>query len=99
MHNQTPNVNTEGMSPWKMITKEKTTISNQFLFKLGEVVCVPIVCSDKVWRFDTKNDTGIYIEQPSGVVGGGRILFPSNGIVLVRGSLSKVIAYIADINR
>ena len=99
MHNHTPNVNTGGLSPWEMITKEKTAIPNQFLFKFGEVVCVPIVGPDKVWRFDTKNDIGIYIGQPSGVVGGGRILFPWSGKVLVRGSLSKVTAHIDDINR
>ena len=90
MHNHTPNVNTEEMSPREMITKEKTTISNQFLFKFGEVVCVPIVGPDKLWRFDTKNDIGIYIGQPSGVIGGGRILFSWN---------IKVIAHIDDINR
>ena len=99
VHNHTPNVNTGGLSPWEMITKEKTAIPNQFLFKFGEVVCVPIVGPDKVWRFDTKNDIGIYIGQPSGVVGGGRILFPWSGKVLVRGSLSKVTAHIDDINR
>jgi len=98
-HNHSSSVNTGGLSPWEMIMKEKTTISNQFLLKLGEEVCVPIVGPDKVWRFDTKNDIGIHIRQPSSVLDGGRILFPWNGKVLVRASLSKVITHIDNINR
>jgi len=69
------------------------------MFKFGEVVCVPVVAPDKIWRFDAKNDIAIYIGQPEGVVGGGRVLFPWDGRVLVRGSLSKVTAHIDDINR
>ena len=99
IHNHTPNANTGGLTPWELVTKEKTTLSNQFLFKFGEPVCVPVVTPDKLWRFDAKNDIGIYVGQPHGVVGGGSILFPWSGKLLVRGSLSKVTANFDEINR
>ena len=62
------------------------------MFKFGEPVCVPIVGPEKQWRFDSKNDIGIYVGQPKGAVYGGRVYFPWTGKVLVRGSLSKIVA-------
>ena len=56
IHNHTPNVNTGCHTPWELITKEKTTVSYQFLFKFGEPVCVPVVMPDKLWRFDAKGN-------------------------------------------
>ena len=59
-----------------LIIKERLTVSNQFLFKFGEPVCVPVVSPEKLWRFDSKNDVGIYVGQPSGMVNGSSVFYP-----------------------
>ena len=62
------------------------------MFKFGEPVCVPIVGPEKQWRFDSKKDIGIYIGQLEGTVYSGRVYFPWTGKVLVRRSLSEIVA-------
>jgi len=99
MHNRTPNVSTGSQSPWQVITKERLTVSNQFLFKFGEAVCVPVVAPEKLWRFDSKNDIGIYVGQPSGMVNGSSVFYPWSGKIFERGSLSKITADMDDIDK
>ena len=59
-------------------------MSNQFLFKFGEAVCVPVVAPEKLWRFDSKNDIGIYVGQPSGLVNGSSVFYPWSGKIFER---------------
>ena len=99
VHNKTPNVATGSLSPWQIITKERLTVSNQFLFKFGEPVCVPVVSPEKLWRFDSKNDVGIYVGQPSGMVNGSSVFYPWSGKIFERGSLSKITANVEDIDK
>ncbi len=91
VHNRTPNESSRLKSPWELITGEALSVANQFMFKFGEPVCVPIVEPEKQWRFDSKNDIGIYVGQPEETVYSGRVYFPWTGKVLVRGSLSKIV--------
>ena len=72
---------------------------NQFQFKFGEPVCVPVVQPEKNWRFDMKNNIAIFIGQPVGSVYGGRVFYLWSGKVLVRASLSKITALKQDIKR
>ena len=99
VHNRTPNLSSGSQSPWQRITKSKFNLMNQFQFKFGEPVCVPVVQPEKNWRFDMKNDIAIFIGQPIGSVHGGRVFYPWSGKVLVRGSLSKITALKQDIKR
>ena len=99
LRNSTPNVNTGGSTPWQLVTKESLSLAEKFLFKFGEVVCVPVVGPDKIWRFDAKNDVGIYVGQPKGVSNGGKVLMPWSGKISTRGSLHKVVAGIDDLER
>ena len=99
VHNKTPNVTTGSLSPWQVITKERLTVSNQFLFKFGEPVCVPVVAPEKLWRFDSKNDVGIYVGQPDGMVNGSSVFYPWSGKIFERGSLSKITASLEDIDK
>ena len=99
VHNKTPNVSTGSLSPWQVITKERLTVSNQFLFKFGEAVCVPVVAPEKLWRFDTKNDVDIYVGRPDGMVNGSSVFYPWSGKIFERGSLSKITASLEDIDK
>lgn len=99
LRNNTPNVNTGNSTPWKLVTGEALSLEEKYLFKFGEVVCVPVVGPDKIWRFDAKNDIGIYVGQPKGVINGGKVLMPWNGKIYTRGSLRKVVAGIDDLER
>ena len=51
-------------------------MSNQFLYKFVEAVCVPVVAPEKLWRFDSKNGIGIYVGQPNGMVNGSSVFYP-----------------------
>ena len=88
--NNTPNVHTGNSSPREMIEKKKVDLRTQFLFAFGQPVCVGIVLPDKIWKFDLRNELGIYVGQPPGHVGGNYIYMPFTGRTVIRGSCTAV---------
>ena len=88
--NNTPNVHTGTSSPREMIEKKKVDLKTQFLFAFGQPVCVGVVEPDKIWKFDLRNELGIYVGQPAGHVGGNYIYMPYTGRTVIRGSCTAV---------
>jgi hypothetical protein len=88
--NHTPNKKTAGKSPYHILTGEATDLRRTFRFKFGDLVAVGIPLELQSWKFDLKNDLGIYISQPEGMVDSALVYMPHERSVVVRGSVCKV---------
>lgn len=88
--NRTPNVHHATKSPFQRIHSESTNLGNTFSFSFGEIVCVGLPSVDRNWKFDLKNDVGIYVGQPEGSVDSSLIYWPFNHSVSERASLVKL---------
>ena len=62
-----------------------------FLFPFGApLVCPTVGERNKTWKFNTRNDLGIYAGHPDGMARSSLVIFPFTGQVLVRGMCLQV---------
>jgi hypothetical protein len=90
LRNHTPNVHNKFKSPEHRVTGKGTSITRMFQFGFGELVAVGIPKELRTWKFDLRNDVGIYVGRPEGVVDACSIYFPETGQILTRGSVYKL---------
>ena len=90
VRNHTPNVHHKFKSPDHRVNGKATNLNKQFLFAFGDLVAVGIPKELRDWKFDLRNDIGIYVGQPEGTVDAANVYFPDTGQVLTRGSLHKL---------
>ena len=64
VRNHTPNVHHAFKSPDHRVNGKATNLSKQFQFAFGDLVAVGIPKELRDWKFDLRNDIGIYVGQP-----------------------------------
>ena len=62
VRNKTPNV--REISPYQIITKERVDLARDYPFAFGDFVCVHRPEDTGEWKFDLKNELGIYVGSP-----------------------------------
>jgi hypothetical protein len=90
VRNHTPNVHHKHKSPEHRVTGNSTDLSKLFQFSFGDLVAVGIPKELQTWKFDLRNDIGIYVGRPEGTVDAGNIYYPDTGSILTRGSIYKL---------
>lgn len=88
--NRTPNSHTGSQSPHEVITKRITDLSTSFSFSFGDLVAVGVPKELRKWKFDLRNDLGIYVGQVEGSSSTHRIYNPYTHKVYDRGSVNKL---------
>ena len=88
--NRTPNIHHPTKSPFQRIHSESTNLRNTFNFTFGDIVSVSLPPVDRSWKFDLKNDIGIYVGQPEGSVDSSLVYWPFSHSVSERSSLVKL---------
>ena len=88
--NNTPNVHNKYKTPSHVINVTATDLTNCFSFTFGDVVAVRIPKELRTWKFDLRNDVGIYVGQPEGSVDTHHVYYPDDDTVKTRGSVYKV---------
>jgi hypothetical protein len=63
IRNHTPNSKTLNVSPWKILTNKDTDLSSTFNFTFGDFVAHGIQKQQRLWKFDVRNELGIYVGQ------------------------------------
>jgi Reverse transcriptase (RNA-dependent DNA polymerase) len=91
IRNRTPNARTGFQSPLQAITKEALDFDTSFKFNFGDLVAVALPGNkiEKNWKFDVKNQLGIYCGQPE-TKGGNMIYWPCEHSISVRYSCWKI---------
>ena len=90
VRNHTPNVHHKYKSPEHRVTGKPTHLHKVFQFAFGDLVAVGIPKELRTWKFDLRNDIGIYVGQPDGTVDAANVYYPDTGAILTRGSLYKL---------
>ena len=85
--NRTPNQKCGKKSPHEVITGAATNVSKTFQFVFGDLVAVHIPEELREWKFDLRQDVGIYIGQPDHSVDAGLVYFPYTGKEEIRPNL------------
>ena len=88
--NNTPNVHNKFKSPSHRINGKPTNLDNTFNFSFGDLVAVGIPKKLRTWKFDLRNDMGIYVGQCEGSVDTHFVYMPHTRAIYKRGSLHKV---------
>jgi hypothetical protein len=91
IRNRTPNARTEYKSPLQAITKECLDFETSYKFNFGDLVAVALPGNkiEKNWKFDVRNQLGIYCGQPENK-GGNMIYWPCEHTISVRYSCWKI---------
>ena len=63
IRNRTPNSHHARLSPYQRITKRPLDLNTSFKFSFGDFVAVSIPDHQRTFKFDIKNDIGIYVGQ------------------------------------
>jgi hypothetical protein len=84
-----PNKILGNRSPMQVITGRATNVSNVFMFAFGQPVLVAKVEPEITFKFDVKNNVGIYIGQPEGQVDSHFIWLPFARKVVNRSKATK----------
>jgi len=86
LKNNTPNIKTNGKTPMTMVTKQSAVdLRRRFLFPFGAPVAVRI--PERTWKFDIRNELGIYLGESVGSINGGLVYYPSTHAMMARGDL------------
>ena len=99
IRNSTPNIHTAPATPLFLVTKEQTDAASKFLYAFGQPLCYPLQPNDKYIKFDTRNDVGFYVGQPTSSVHACLIYCPYSNAVKSRTSSTPVAATPADVDR
>jgi hypothetical protein len=89
--NHTLNVNHKFKTPDHRINGTPLDLRRKFQFAFGDLVAVGVPEDLRTWKFDLRNDIGIYCGQPVGTVDTSWIYFPGRGHASVRGSVRKLV--------
>jgi hypothetical protein len=89
IHNALPNTNT-GTSPNHMIDSSHVDADYQFKYELGELVCYGIPKEQRTWKFDVKNEIGIYVGDEPGTKGSYRLYLPYDHKPTVRADVASI---------
>jgi hypothetical protein len=87
--NHTPNVHHKFKSPFQQVTNSTTNLDTSFKFAFGDLVSVGIPPELRDWKFDLRNDIGIYVGAPLDGVS-HYIYYPDDAQVKHRGSAVKI---------
>ena len=71
-----PNKILGNKSPMQAITGNPTNLANTFMFYFGQPVLLAKVEPEKTFKFDVRNDVGLYLGQPEGQVDAHFIWLP-----------------------
>ena len=89
LKNATPNSKTDGITPTQMVlNKPPIDLNRVFQFPFGSPVLIACPKIEKGWRFDLRNNLGIYLGNVDGSVNGGLVYEPSKDSVSVRSNLT-----------
>jgi hypothetical protein len=91
IRNRTPNARTGFKSPLQVITKEALDFETSYKFNFGDLVAVALPGNkiEKQWKFDVRNQLGIYCGQ-SESKGGNMIYWPCEHTISVKYSCWKI---------
>ena len=88
--NRTPSSKSRPLSPYEMITGQKTNVQKTFQFTFGDLVAVHLPKEKRNWKFDLRWDVGIYVGQPEHSVEAALVYFPFKNQLLVRTDVAKL---------
>lgn len=88
--NHTPNVHNKSKTPYHVIHNDRTNLMNTFKHTFGDLVAVGIPKELRTWKFDLRNDIGIYVGQVEGSVDTHYVYYPDDDSIKPRGSTYKV---------
>ena len=88
--NACPNTHHSFKSPRQRVTREAIDLERTFNYAFGDIVRVSLPVPDRGWKFDVRNDVGIYVGQPSGSVESHLIYWPYTHSVSERSGVSKL---------
>jgi hypothetical protein len=79
--NKTPHANSrDGLSPWQTFTKEQLDFDLEKRFQFGDLVAVGLPGNlpgdGKSWKFDMRNEVGIYVGDPADIKRGALVYWP-----------------------
>jgi hypothetical protein len=89
-HNKAVNVHNPHKSPSHILNKKPTNLMQMHQFAFGDLVAVGIPKDLRTWKFDLRNDVGIYVGQPAEIVDACYIYWPHSHSVTTRGSVTKL---------
>ena len=84
LRNRNPNANTDNLSPFQMMTGEQLDLKRDFKFAFGDFVAVCTPDELKSWKFDLRNQIGIYVGTPEECSGGNIIYWPFDKSTSIR---------------
>jgi hypothetical protein len=88
--NASPNAHHSFKSPRQRVTRDAIDLNRTFNYAFGDIVRVSLPVPDREWKFDVRNDVGIYVGQPSGSVESHLIYWPYTHSVSERSGVSKL---------
>jgi hypothetical protein len=88
--NHTINSTHKFKTPDHRINGKPLDLRRKFQFAFGDLVAAGIPEDLRSWKFDLRNDIGIYVGQPVGMVHSSYVYYPGTGNVLARGSIRKL---------
>ena len=88
--NASPNTKHAFKSPRQIVTREAIDLERTFIFSFGDIVRVSLPVPDREWKFDVRNDVGIYVGLPDGSVESHIIYWPYTHSLSVRSGVSKL---------
>lgn len=78
------------LSPAQQVDGTILDCERQCQFKFGDIVAVHVPEDLKQWKFDLKNEIGLYVGQPIGSVNSSIVYFPGTGSTKNRGDVVKL---------
>ena len=93
LRNRTWNVNCArfgNRTPHHIMTGLSTDLSREFKFVFGDLVAVHVPDEVKAWKFDTRNQLGIYVGEDDATKGGHLVYWPYSQAVTPRDTLTKL---------
>ena len=77
-------------TPHHIMTGKPTDLKREFQFVFGDIVAVNVPEELKEWKFDTRNQIGIYVGEDSKTKGGHLIYWPYTHAVQTRDTITKL---------
>jgi hypothetical protein len=88
--NHQPNSKCGYRTPHEIVTGHTTNVAKTFQFSFGDLVAVHVPDSSREWKFDLREEIGIYVGQPDLTVDSAWVYFPYTGQQLVRSGLRRI---------
>ena len=88
--NAWPSTLTPNSSPRLLLTEREVNVKRSFKFYFGQPVLVNLPDVEVSWRFDTKNDVGLYMGDKEGTVDSHYIYWPASHTISARNNVTAV---------